>query len=102
MPVFCDKHHALMESKKLAQQLLMDPVDGFIDNEEATWTEKASAWASQIKQHWEQFVNAALKKTDPSCLVGTSDAASDNDNVETMGIYRGDYDIDDKDNLSYH
>ena len=31
-----DKHHALIESEKLARRLLMVPIDGFIDNKEAT------------------------------------------------------------------
>jgi hypothetical protein len=65
----------------------MDPIDGFIDNKEATWTEKARARASQIEQRREQFANATLKKADPSSLVGTSDAAIVISNVETMGIF---------------
>ena len=47
-------------------------------------------------------MNAALKKTDPSSLVGTLDAAIDINNAENAGIYGGDYDIDDKGHLSYH
>jgi hypothetical protein len=97
-----DKHHMLMELDKLAWQLLMDPIDGFIDNEEATWTEKVSARASRIKHCREQFVNAALQKTDLSSLVGTSGVNNDINGVETLGTYGGDYDIDDKGNLSYH
>ena len=31
-----DKHNALIESEKLAQRLLMVPIDGFIDIEEVT------------------------------------------------------------------
>ncbi len=45
-----DKHHALIESEKLARQLLMVPIDGFIDKEEATRIEKADARASCIDQ----------------------------------------------------
>ena len=71
-----DKHHVLMESEKLAWQLVIDPINGFIDEDkEATRTEKASAQASRIEQCREQFEISALKNADPSSLVGTSDAA---------------------------
>ena len=33
-----DKHHALMELEKLARRLLIDHIDGFNDNKEATHT----------------------------------------------------------------
>ena len=45
-----DKHHALIESEKLARRLLMVPIDGFVDNTEATQMKKADAWASRINQ----------------------------------------------------
>ena len=35
-----DKHHMLIKSEKLAWQLLTVPIDGFIDNEEATQIKK--------------------------------------------------------------
>ncbi len=96
------KHHALIESEKLARRLLMVPIDGFIDNEEATRIEKADARASRIDQRRKQFAITALKNADPPRLVGTSDASIDIDRSESEGIYRGDYDIDDDGNLSYH
>ena len=80
----------------------MDPIDGVIDDKEATWTEKASTRASRIEHCREQFANATLQKTDPSSSVGTSDAAIDIEGVKTMGVYGGDYDIIDKGDLSYH
>jgi hypothetical protein len=47
-------------------------------------------------------VNAALKKAGPSSLVSTLDATIDIDDVENVGIYGVDYDIDNEGNLSYH
>ena len=80
----------------------MDPIDSFIDGKETTRTGMASTQASQIEHHWEQFVNAALKKAAPSSLFGTLDVAIDIDDAEKVGIYRGDFDIDDDGILSYH
>ncbi len=80
----------------------MVPIDGFIDNKEATRIKKADAWVSCIEQRQHQFAVAALKNADPSRLVGTSDASIDIKHNESKGIYRGDNDFDDKCNLSYH
>ncbi len=41
-----DKHHELIELEMLARQLLMVPIDGFIDDEEAARIEKAGTQAS--------------------------------------------------------
>ena len=60
-----DKHHTLMESEKLAWQLLMDYIDGFIDNKQATWTEKASARASQIKHRRNSLQMPPSRRTTP-------------------------------------
>jgi hypothetical protein len=83
-----------MESEKLAQQLIMDPIDSFIDSKKATWAEKASTRASQIERRWEQFANAPFKKAVPSSLVGTLDAAININDAENIGIYGEDYDIE--------
>ena len=79
----------------------MVPIDGFIDDKEATRIKKADARASCIDQRQKQFAIPALKNADPPCSVGTSDASIDIDRNESEGIYGGDYDIDDKGALSY-
>jgi hypothetical protein len=54
-----DKQDFLRESKKVAQRLLMDPINKSIDEEENANTAKASTQASCIERHREQFENAA-------------------------------------------
>ncbi len=81
-----DKHHATIESEKLARQLLMVPIDRFIDDEETTQIKKADARTTLIDQHQKQFAMSALKNADPPRPVGTSDASFDIDPSETKGI----------------
>jgi hypothetical protein len=97
-----DKHHATIESEKLAWRLLMVLIDRFIDDEETTRIEKADARTTRIDQHQKQFAISALKNADPPRSVSTSDASVDIDRSETKGIYEGDYDNEDNGNLSYH
>jgi hypothetical protein len=87
-----DKHHATIESEKLAWRLLMVPIDRFIDDEVTTRIKKADAWTTPIDQRQKQFAISALKNADPPRSVGTSDDTFDMDRSETKGIYRGDYD----------
>ncbi len=79
----------------------MDPIDKIIDEKDNANAAKASTWASRIERRWEQFKNAAQKKTGLSGATCTSAEIFDTKDVVNDGIYRREYDNDDED-FSYH